>query len=101
MEKLSRMSLSAMPHSVSINGNMETVPTNLIEQLKSEIDGQVIDRSRVVDHLLDLRLLAKDDSFTSAIDEVLADVPGLSMVETSWWESTLVRFAQLAERLPA
>lgn len=91
-----------MHHWVSINGNMEFVPTKLIEELKSEIDGQVIDRSRVVDHLLDLRLEAQaDDEFTAALDEVLANVPGLSMVETDWWSSTLDTFASLAARLPA
>lgn len=96
------MSPSVMPHWRPINGNMVIVPSKLIEDLKSAIDGQVIDRSRVIDHLLDIRLeLASDERLTAAVDEVLTDVPGLSMVETSWWQETLDRLAALAERLPA
>ncbi len=96
------MSLLATPFLVPINGNMEIVPTKLIEELKSEVSGQVIDRARVIDHLLDLRLQAGDDErFVAAVDDVLGSVPGQNSVETSWWTSTLDVFASLADRLPA
>lgn len=81
---------------------MVIVPSKMIEDMKSAVDGQVIDRSRVIDHLLDLRLeVSADEHFTASVDEVLGDVPGLNVVEAEWWQGTLDHFATLAARLPA
>lgn len=63
---------------------------NLIEELKGEATGQLIDRGRVVDHLLDLRIAAADQQqVVGLIDTFLADLPGKTVVETQWWITTL------------
>ncbi len=81
---------------------MEIVPSKMIEELKSIIEGQVIDRSRVIDHLLDLRLEAgSDERVVALVDEVLGSVPGKNSVEAEWWAATLDRFAELTDCLPA
>lgn len=72
---------------------------NLITELQSAEHGQIINRGRIIDHLLDLRLAAVDDLRTTAeIDELLADTPGKSTVETAWWEETLGRLRDSASR---
>ena len=63
---------------------------SLIEQFRSNIDGQLSDKSRVIDHLLDLRLeVAARPGVVAEIDRLLADVPGLTTVENSWWSAAL------------
>lgn len=73
----------------------------LIAELKSKIDGELIDRGRVTDHLLDLRLCSDRPGFTALVDELLADLPGRSVVETSWWSEALDRLAAQVSVLPA
>lgn len=69
---------------------MTLVLLNLITELQSADHGQIIDRGRIIDHLLDLRLAAADDVLTTeTIDELLANTPGKSTVETQWWQDTL------------
>jgi hypothetical protein len=64
--------------------------TELIEELLRTIDGQVTDRSRVVDGLLDIRQVsAQDEHLTSSIDELLRAVPGKTMVPTEWYRDIL------------
>ena len=64
---------------------------NLITELQSVEHGQIIDRGRIIDHLLDLRLAAEGDvALTGALDELLANTPGKSTVETTWWHQTLL-----------
>ena len=66
------------------------MPESLIEQFRSNIDGQLSDKSRVIDHLLDLRLeVAARPGVVAEIDRLLADVPGLTTVENSWWSAAL------------
>ena len=63
---------------------------SLIEQFRSNIDGQLSDKSRVIDHLLDLRLEVADrPGVVAEIDRLLADVPGLTTVENSGWSAAL------------
>jgi hypothetical protein len=77
---------------------MGPVITNLIEELKHDTGEQLIDRGRVLDHLLDLRLAAGDQTtFVALIDELLANIPGKSVVEAAWWSETLDRLADLAQ----
>lgn len=79
--------------------NMSLVLLNLITELQSAEHGQIIDRGRVIDHLLDLRLAAADDLMvTAAIDELLANTPGKSTVETRWWQETLADLRNGATR---
>ncbi|MEZ5375628.1 MAG: hypothetical protein R2733_03890 [Acidimicrobiales bacterium] len=85
---------------------MDPVMSNLIAELRTaELaaaePGQLIDRGRIFDHLLDLRLEAGADSaLVSMIDGVLASVPGKSVVELVWWRDTLDQIADAAECLP-
>ncbi len=86
---------------------MVSVMSNLIAELRTAelaaaAPGQLMDRGRVFDHLLDLRLEAgSDSSLVALIDSVLADVPGKSVVELVWWRDTLEKIAGAAECLPA
>ncbi len=85
---------------------MELVITNLIAELRTAelvaaAPGQLIDRGRIIDHLLDLRLEATaDSSLVTMIDGILADVPGKSVVELVWWRETLDQIGDAAECLP-
>lgn len=86
---------------------MDTVMSNLIAELRTEEitaaePGQLMDRGRVIDHLLDLRLeAAGDPALVTLVDAILADVPGKSVVELVWWRDTIDRIADAAECLPA
>lgn len=80
---------------------MGAVIENLIEEFKSRFSGQLIDRGRVVDQLLDLRLAAHGQPHVTAlVDEVLSNIPGRTVVETSWWAETLDRLATAATPQP-
>ena len=78
-----------------IDANMETVINEHSElkarvgELRSAISGQLSDRNRVIDHLLDLRLESESPGLVATIDELLADVPGLTVVENTWWVGAL------------
>jgi hypothetical protein len=61
----------------------------LIEEAVDAVTGEVLDKSRVIDRLLDLRNAADDAALEESIDEILRSVPGRTMVETSWWLETL------------
>lgn len=62
----------------------------LIEEILSGIDGQVTDRSRVVDALLDLRQVGgHDELFTSSVDDLLRTIPGRTMVSSDWYRDVL------------
>ncbi len=77
------------------------VTETLIAEFKSKIDGELIDRGRVTDQLLDLRLTCDHPGFITLVDEMLRDLPGRSVVETSWWSDALDRLAAQATALPA
>ncbi len=80
---------------------MESVMINLIEDFKGEATGQLIDRGRVVDCLLDLRSAAADQThLVTLVESVLADLPGKNVVETEWWIETLDRVAAEAQPEP-
>ena len=73
-----------------------TPASELIDELLLDIDGLVRDRSRVVDALLDIRLLAaSDDRLQAAVDDALASVPGKSLVPSEWYRDTLCGLARL------
>lgn len=68
----------------------ELVVETLIKELRDAIDGEVTDKARVIDHLLDLRLAGHDQpALVECIDEVLVDVPGKTTVANGWWLGTL------------
>ena len=68
---------------------MSTQFENFIEELIIAINGEVIDRSRVADRLLDLRNEAGSPGIVDAVDELLRNMPGRTMVVTSWWREAL------------
>jgi hypothetical protein len=82
---------------------MESVTNELIainERIathKAAIDGRLSDRNRVIDHLLDLRLDFDTPGLVAVIDEILSDVPGLTVVENEWWAASLDRLVMAAE----
>ncbi len=68
---------------------MSTQFENLIEELIIAVNGEVIDRSRVADRLLDLRNEAGSPGIVDAVDDLLRNLPGRTMVVTSWWREAL------------
>ncbi|KAA0233145.1 MAG: hypothetical protein JJLCMIEE_02735 [Acidimicrobiales bacterium] len=76
-----------------------TVETrDLINELIMYLDGQVSGRARVIDQLLDIRLAAAgNDELTAEVDCILADMPGVTVVENGW---VLSRLEELKNRLP-
>jgi hypothetical protein len=72
--------------------------TELIEELLRGISGQVTDRSRVVDGLLDVRQVSgEDELIISNVDELLRAVPGRTMVPSDWYRDVLQGLAVTAE----
>ena len=62
----------------------------LIAQAQTAVVGEIVDRSRVVDVLLDLRNAAEAvPALVEAVDAALKDVPGKTMVRATWWRDTL------------
>ncbi len=68
-----------------------------IAGLKAAIDGQLSDKNRIIDHLLDMRLDFGTPGIVAVIDELLADVPGLTVVENEWWSGALDRLSKASE----
>jgi hypothetical protein len=60
-----------------------------IDEALAAISGEVLDKSRVADRLLDLRLVADSPELVAAVDDVLTTMPGRTMVPTSWWSDAL------------
>ncbi len=64
--------------------------TSRIAELRTQIDGKLVDRNRVIDHLLDFRLdAAGTPALEEKVDVLLANVPGLTVVESEWWVEAL------------
>ncbi|MGB5757153.1 MAG: hypothetical protein WBM50_09585 [Acidimicrobiales bacterium] len=74
----------------------------LIEQYRANIDGQLSDKRRVVDHLLDVRLAATDrPALVAEIDRLLSDMPGLTTVDNVWWANALDDLDRVLSAVPA
>jgi hypothetical protein len=69
----------------------------LLDQSAALIHGELIDRSRVVDALLDLRNTATSESLTEVIDAALRNLPGRNTVRAEWWQSLLDELSLAAE----
>ncbi len=73
-----------------IHGSMVDVMIELIQRFRSDIHGELSDRGRVMDALLDLRAAAADrPDLIVRIDHYLAELPGLTVLENSWWLGVL------------
>jgi hypothetical protein len=76
---------------------LTTPASDVIDGLLLDVDGRVIDRSRVVDALLDIRLAAgSDERLVAEVDAALGTVPGKTMVPTEWYREALCRLGALA-----
>ena len=69
----------------------------VLERSVSLIHGELIDRSRIVDALLDLRNSTSSPSLIEVIDTALRDVPGRTTVRASWWQGILDELNLAAE----
>ncbi len=87
---------------------ISTVPTSAdLESAQALIDGWMnqlasglVSRRVVIDQLLDLRnLLDRVPGALSPIDDVLANVPGITVVEGDWWNEELLRLQKLIDQI--
>jgi hypothetical protein len=73
----------------------------LIEEFRDQLDGRLTDRQRIIDHLLDIRLVSGEQpALRAEIDSLLANVPGLTVVETQWWREQLDHLSAVADAAP-
>ncbi len=69
----------------------------LIDETLAAINGEVLDKSRVTDRLLDLRNEADGPALLAAVDGILRNVPGRTLVPTEWWVEVLNELRLAAE----
>ena len=62
--------------------------TEILEAWTKESRTGLIPHREVIDHLLDLRNVVQYDQ-RIFIDSVLVDLPGRSVVESSWWNQQI------------
>jgi hypothetical protein len=73
----------------------------LIDEFREQLDGRLTDRQRIIDHLLDLRLVSGEHpELRTEVDGLLGNVPGLTVVETQWWRDQLDRLSGVAAAAP-
>lgn len=71
----------------------------LIQELRNRVNGELSDRNRVVDALLDLRLaLADRPHLVGEVDRHLRELPGLTIVPNAWWLGVLETLERQATR---
>ena len=69
----------------------------VLERSVSLIHGELIERSRIVDALLDLRNTTSTSSLVEVIDAALRSLPGRTTVRSSWWQGILDELNLAAE----
>jgi hypothetical protein len=69
----------------------------VLERSVSLIHGELIERSRIVDALLDLRNTTSASSLVEVIDAALRSLPGRTTVRSSWWQGVLDELNLAAE----
>ena len=69
----------------------------LIDEALAAVNGEVLDKARAIDRLLDLRLATGSPELVSAVDGVLGGVPGKTMVTAEWWIDALNGLRLIAE----
>ncbi|WP_419918342.1 hypothetical protein [Candidatus Poriferisocius sp.] len=71
--------------------------TELVDRLLDAIDGELTSRSRVVDGLLDLRLVAADmPEMVAQVDDCLTSLPGNTAITNRLWMEMLGEFRNAA-----
>lgn len=63
----------------------------------SLIHGELIERARIVDALLDLRNTTSASSLVEVIDAALRSLPGRTTVRSSWWQGIIDELNLAAE----
>ena len=79
-----------------MSGNLQSFD-EVLDRSAALIHGDVIDRTRVVDALLDLRNSASSVSLIEVIDAALRNLPGRTTVRTACWQSLLDELSLAAE----
>ncbi|HUP76480.1 MAG TPA: hypothetical protein VM282_25825 [Acidimicrobiales bacterium] len=69
----------------------------VLERSVSLIHGELIERARIVDALLDLRNTTSASSLVEVIDAALRSLPGRTTVRSSWWQGILDELNLAAE----
>lgn len=79
----------------------EVVET-LIQQHRKRINGELSDKNRVTDQLLDIRLAATDQpEIVEIVDRLLVERPGLTTVTNKWWTEALDELELAVQAVPA
>lgn len=74
----------------------------LIQQFRKRINGELSDKNRVTDQLLDIRLAAADRTeIVEIVDRLLVERPGLTTVTNTWWTDALDELELAAQAVPA
>jgi hypothetical protein len=69
----------------------------VLERSVSLIHGELIERSRIVDALLDLRNTTSASGLVEVIDAALRTLPGRTTVRSSWWQGIIDELNLAAE----
>ncbi len=70
----------------------------LIDSWMAQLSSGLMSRRIVVDQLLDLRnLLNHERGALATIDDLLANVPGITVVEADWWNEELLRLQKMID----
>ncbi len=89
------MTISTLPQS----DDLEAAQT-LIDGWMSQLASGLMSRRVVIDQLLDLRnLLDHDRVALGAIDDLLTNVPGVTVVEADWWNEELLGLQRMIDRI--
>lgn len=96
----------ALVHAHTMTTTTPTVPDRstealaLLDDWAGEPPQTLVSRNLVIDRLLDLRGLVHGTA-RSDIDALLADVPGVTVVEGSWWSQLLTRLTTTIDQTKA
>jgi hypothetical protein len=69
----------------------------VLERSVSLIHGELIERSRIVDALLDLRNTTSASGLVEVVDAALRTLPGRTTVRSSWWQGIIDELNLAAE----
>lgn len=77
---------------------LDSLLADLLEDAEKQV-GHLMDRRRVADSLLDLRIAgAHDPAFARSVDKLLANLPGTTTVLKDWWIDRLFELRDAARR---
>lgn len=75
---------------------VESLVEELVADMRASVHGELSSRNHIVDHLLDLRLVCRDNSaILAVIDRLLGELPGRTTVANAWWLEALVEIERM------